>query len=111
MFTAIPVLFSTKSARLIHHYSMQFTTLTIRKDSYEKLRRFAFKKRKPMASTLAEFAALGSVILSAVLSFGVAPAAGAAVLLTPTGDQFRIVRASEGCGVGWWCGATGHCHP
>jgi predicted CopG family antitoxin len=36
---------------------MQYTTLTIRKDSYEKLRRFAFKKRKSMASVLADFAA------------------------------------------------------
>jgi hypothetical protein len=75
------------------------------------MRRFAFKKRKPMASTLAEFAALRSVILGAVLSFGVAPAAGAAVLLTPTGVEVGIARVSEGRGVGWWRGPTGHCHP
>ena len=36
---------------------MQYTTLTIRKESYERLRKFAFKNRKSMAAVLHEFTA------------------------------------------------------
>jgi hypothetical protein len=35
---------------------MQYTTLTIRKESYEKLRKFAFKNSKSMAAILHDFA-------------------------------------------------------
>jgi hypothetical protein len=35
---------------------MQYTTLTIRKESYEKLRKYAFKNRKSMAAILHDFA-------------------------------------------------------
>ncbi|WP_371418363.1 GCG_CRPN prefix-to-repeats domain-containing protein [Methylocapsa sp. S129] len=46
-----------------------------------------------------------------MLSFGLAPAAGATGLPTPISGEVGIVKVSEGCGVGWWRGPTGHCHP
>ena len=41
---------------MLHYCSMQYTTLTIRKESYEKLRKYAFKNRKSMAAILHDFA-------------------------------------------------------
>ncbi|HEY2136870.1 MAG TPA: hypothetical protein VGH49_13340 [Xanthobacteraceae bacterium] len=53
-----------------------------------------------------------AIYLGAALAFGIATAASAAVtpvLVAKTGSLVTTV--AEGCGVGWWRGPHGHCHP
>ena len=55
---------------------------------------------------------LKSILLSGALAFGLATAAGAAVVPAPVAKADSvIVKVAEGCGPGWWRGPDGRCHP
>lgn len=53
-----------------------------------------------------------SIVLSAVLAFGLATAASAGIApapVEPVGNS--VIKVAEGCGPGFWRGPEGHCHP
>jgi hypothetical protein len=53
-----------------------------------------------------------TMALSFALAFGIATAAGAAIAPAPIGNAgSAIVKVAEGCGMGFWRGPNGHCHP
>ena len=55
---------------------------------------------------------LRSIALSAVIVFGIATAASAAILAAPVGTSNNlVVKVAEGCGPGCWRGPGGRCHP
>jgi hypothetical protein len=53
-----------------------------------------------------------TMALGIALAFGVATAASAAIAPAPIGNSGSvIVKVAEGCGVGFWRGPGGNCHP
>jgi hypothetical protein len=53
-----------------------------------------------------------TMALGFALAFGIATAAGAAIAPAPIGNAgSAIVKVAEGCGMGFWRGPGGHCHP
>jgi hypothetical protein len=52
-----------------------------------------------------------SILLSAVLTLGLATAASAGITPAPIGSGSVIIKVAEGCGPGFWRGPQGHCHP
>jgi hypothetical protein len=50
--------------------------------------------------------------LVAALAFGLATAASGAVIPAPFGnDDGLVIKVEDGCGLGFWRGPFGHCHP
>ena len=52
-----------------------------------------------------------TIFLGAVLAFGLATVASAAVTPAPLGNASSVINVAEGCGPGWWRGPGGKCHP
>jgi hypothetical protein len=52
-----------------------------------------------------------TIFLGAVLAFGLATGASAAVTPAPLGNASSVINVAEGCGPGWWRGPGGKCHP
>ena len=52
-----------------------------------------------------------TLILATALALGVVGAAIAAMPVQQTNSHSLIIRVAEGCGVGFWRGPGGKCHP
>ena len=53
-----------------------------------------------------------TMFIGAILAFGLAGSASAAVMPAPVGvANSSIIKVAEGCGPGWWRGPGGRCHP
>lgn len=54
---------------------------------------------------------LAKTILGGLLALGFAASANAAMIAPPVAKGAAVTFVAEGCGVGWWRGPGGRCHP